>query len=205
MKKIDKEKNNSQKPEQNQPEADTQQEDQESESRLSQEIQQELEKLQQENTQMFERLQRLSADYANYQKRVPKQIEDSIVYEREKIVKTLLPVMDNFEHVLANAFSAGGVEDMVKGVKIVYDQMLDILKTHGVEQIQAKDVPFDPARHQAMMRKEEQGVEDNMVLEEFQRGYVMNGRVIRPSKVVVNKAPAQKDDENKQADDNQQD
>ena len=194
MKKKNKEKNNQ--PEQ-QPEQQQEQPEQpeQSEQQLSQEIRQELEKLKQENTQMFERLQRLSADYANYQKRVPKQVEDTVAFEREKIVKTLLPAMDNFEHVLANAESADDVEDVVKGVRIVYDQMLDILKSHGVAPIEAKGGPFDPACHQAMMRKEEPDVDDNMVLEEFQRGYTMNGRVVRPSKVVVNKAPARPDDE----------
>lgn len=188
MKKKNKEKNN-------QPEQQSEQQEEQPEQQLSEEIRQELEKLEQENAQTFERLQRLSADYANYQKRVPKQIEDTVAFEREKIVKTLLPAMDNFEHVLANAESAEDVEDVVKGVRIVYDQMLDILKSHGVAPIEAKGGPFDPACHQAMMRKEEPDVEDNMVLEEFQRGYTMNGRVVRPSKVVVNKAPARPEDE----------
>jgi len=65
--------------------------------------------------------------------------------------------------------------------------MLDILKSHGVEQIKALDEEFDPALHQAMMQKAEPDKEDNIVLEEFQKGYKLNGRVIRPSKVIVNK------------------
>jgi molecular chaperone GrpE len=65
--------------------------------------------------------------------------------------------------------------------------MLDILKSHGVEQIKAPGENFDPALHEAMMQKTEPEEEDNIVLEEFQKGYKLNGRVIRPSKVIVNK------------------
>lgn len=131
-------------------------------------------------------LQRVSADYANFQKRVPKQIADTIGYEKERIIKTLLPALDNFEHTLQNAHSAEDAEVLVKGVQIIYDQMLDTLKLHGVEQIKALGEEFDPALHQAMMRREEADKEENIVLEEFQKGYKLNGRVIRPSKVIVN-------------------
>jgi len=151
------------------------------------ELRQTLESLQKEKDELFGKLQRVSADYANFQKRVPKQIADTICYEKEKIIKTLLPTLDNFEHTLQNADSAENADVFVKGIEIIYDQMLDILKSHGVEQIKAPGEKFDPALHEAMMQKTEPEEEDNIVLEEFQKGYKLNGRVIRPSKVVVNK------------------
>jgi len=132
---------------------------------------------------------RVSADYANYQKRAPKQIADCISYEKEKIIKSLLPVMDNFEHTLQNAKSADDIEVVIKGVQIIYDQMLDILKSHDVEQIRAIGEKFDPALHQAMMQRAEDGRQEDDILEEFQKGYKLNGRVIRPTKVIVNKLP----------------
>ena len=143
--------------------------------------------LQNEKDELFGKLQRVGADYANFQKRVPKQIADAICYEKEKIIKTLLPALDNFEHTLQNARSAEKVDVLVKGIEIIYDQMLDILKSHEVEQIKAAGEKFDPALHQAMMQKADPDEQDNIVLEEFQKGYKLNGRVIRPSKVVVNK------------------
>ena len=156
----------------------------------------EIEQLQKEKDELFEKLQRVSADYANYQKRAPKQIADSVTYEKEKIIKTLLPALDNFEHTLQNADSAEDADVLIKGIRIVYDQMLDILKSHEVEQIKALGEKFDPALHQAMMRKVEPTEEEDVVLEEFQKGYKLNGRVIRPSKVVVNKlGPEQTDEE----------
>lgn len=151
------------------------------------ELRETLEGIQREKDELFGKLQRVSADYANYQKRAPKQIADTIGYEKERIIKTLLPVLDNFEHTLQNAHSADDVDVLVKGIQIVYDQLIDVLKSHNVEQIEAKGEKFDPAVHQAMTQRTEAEAEDNIVLEEFQKGYKLNDRVIRPSKVIVNK------------------
>jgi len=150
-----------------------------------------METLRKEKDELFAQLQRISADYANYQKRVPKQIADTIGYEKERVIKTLLPVLDNFEHTLQNAHSADDIDVLVKGIRIVYDQLLDVLKSHKVEQIEAQGEKFDPALHQAMTQRAEPDAEDNTVLEEFQKGYRLNGRVIRPSKVIVNKLAAE--------------
>ena len=147
--------------------------------------------LQSQKDELFGKLQRVSADYANFQKRVPKQIADTISYEKEKIIKTLLPTLDNLEHTLQNVHSAENIETIVKGIQIIYDQMLDILKSHGVEQIKSQGEAFDPALHQAMMQQAEPAGEENIVLEEFQNGYKLNDRVIRPGKVVVNKLPSE--------------
>jgi molecular chaperone GrpE len=146
-----------------------------------------LENLQKEKDELFGKLQRVSADYANFQKRAPKQIADTISYEKEKIIKSLLPALDNFEHTLQNTHSVEDAEVFIKGVQIIHDQMIDIFKSHGVEQIKAPGEKFNPAMHEAMMQKAEPEKEDNIVLEEFQKGYTLNGRVIRPSKVIVNK------------------
>ncbi|MCP4263916.1 MAG: nucleotide exchange factor GrpE [Planctomycetes bacterium] len=156
-----------------------------------------LENLQKEKDELFGKLQRVSADYANFQKRVPKQIADSICYEKEKIIKSLLPALDNFEHTLQNAQSVENVDSFVKGIKIIYDQMLDIIKLHGVEQIEAPGEIFDPSMHEAMMQRNEPEKEDNIVLEEFQKGYKLNGRIIRPSKVIVNKLTSEQSDQPK--------
>ena len=154
-------------------------------------LRQQIDNLQKEKDELFEKLQRLSADYANFQKRVPKQTADSILYEKEKIIKSLLPVLDNFEHTLQNAHSAENVDILIKGIQIIYDQMLDILKSHGVEQIKAIDEIFDPELHQAIMQKTQPQQKENIVLEVFQKGYKLNGRVIRPSRVIVNKLQAE--------------
>lgn len=163
----------------------------EAETKVCEEFREQIDALQKEKDELFEKLQRVSADYANFQKRAPKQIADSIAYEKEMIIKTLLPALDNFEHTVQNAASAENVEVLVKGIRIIYDQMLDILKLHGVEQIKSLGEKFDPSLHRAMMKKAEEGQEEDVVLEEFQKGYKLNGRVIRPSNVVVNKFPSE--------------
>ncbi len=146
-----------------------------------------IESLRKEKDELFEKLQRVSADYANYQKRAPKQIADTVAYEKEMIIKSMLPALDNFEHTLQNSQSVENIDALIQGIRIIYDQMLDILKSHGVEPIKALGETFDPALHEAMMQKTEPEKENNIVLQEFQKGYKLNGRVIRPVKVIVNK------------------
>ncbi|MFA5423945.1 MAG: nucleotide exchange factor GrpE [Phycisphaerae bacterium] len=176
-----------------------------------QELNAQVEKLQVDNQDLLTRLQRISADYANFQKRSVRQISEAVSYEKEKIIKSLLPVMDNFEHTLAHFESAENIEDVVKGVKIIYDQMLAILKSLDVEQITALGEKFDPEIHQAMLQQSDEDEEDGVVLEEFQKGYKLGGRVIRPARVVVNKLaaeeeeiPESQDEEETEADDNYQ-
>ena len=143
--------------------------------------------LEEEKVELFEKLQRVSADYANFQKRVPKQLADSIGYEKEKIIKTLLPALDNSARTLECAPAAENVDVLVKGIQIIYDQMLDVLKSYDVQEIKALGEQFDPMLHEAMLRKSDANEEDNVILEEYQKGYLLNGRVLRPSKVIVNK------------------
>jgi molecular chaperone GrpE len=162
----------------------------EAEGKQVQQLQEQVKALAAEKEDIFGKLQRVSADYANFQKRVSRQIADTIAYEKETIIKTLLPALDNFEHTLQNADSAENAEAILKGVRIIYDQILGILKSHGVEQINARGNKFDPSLHEAMMQKAEPEKQPDSVLEEFQKGYRLNGRVIRPSKVVVNKIPS---------------
>jgi len=155
-----------------------------------------LEQLEAEKAELFDKLQRISADYANFQKRAPKRIADSVEYEKKAIIRSLLPSLDNFSLALAGAENAKGQEALdgiIKGIKLVFDHMLDGLKVHGVEQIDAVGKVFDPSLHEAVQTKVEEDKEDNIVLEEFQKGYMINKQVLRPSKVIVNKLPGQDD------------
>lgn len=138
-----------------------------------------------------DQFQRVGADYMNFQKRVPKQISDTIAYEKELIIRSLLPALDNFEHTFQNVHTTENMDALIKGIKIIQDQLLNILKSHGVEQIKALGEKFDPTLHEAMLQKTEPEQQDNLVLEELQKGYKLNGHIIRPSRVVVNKLPAE--------------
>jgi molecular chaperone GrpE len=166
------------------------------------ELRSRIDSLQKEKDELFAKLQRVSADYDNLQKRTAKQITESISYEKEKIIKAILPALDNFEHTLQNAHSAGNVDALLRGIQIIYDQMFDILKLHNVEQIKALGEIFDPVMHEAVMQKTEPERKENVVLEEFQKGYKLNGRVIRPTKVIVNKLKSNKSDIHEKATEN---
>jgi molecular chaperone GrpE len=150
-------------------------------------LKQQVADLQKEKDDLFQKLQRLSADYINYQKRAPRQIADSIVYEKEVIVKSLLPALDNFDQAIANIEKGMTLDALEKGIQIVYQHLFDILKTHGVEIIESKGKDFDPSVHQALVQQSQPDKADGLILDEFQKGYKLSGRVIRPAKVIVNK------------------
>jgi molecular chaperone GrpE len=163
-------------------------------------LHEQIDELKAEKDELFAKLQRVSADYMNYQKRSAKQISETIIYEKEAIIKSFLPVLDNFEHTLNGAEGVENIESLRKGIKIIYDQMLSILKNYGVEQIGSVGQKFDPSCHQAMLQKTESDKEDGIILEEFQKGYRLGKNVLRPSRVVVNKQQPDKSDTTKQQD-----
>lgn len=140
-----------------------------------------------EKDELFAKLQRVSADYVNYQKRVPKQIADSVSYEKEKFVKAMLGAIDNFEHALASSDKAESLESFVKGIQMVHDEILNTLKSQGVERIASVGQQFDPSHHEALMQRKEDGKANGEILDEYLKGYKLNDRVIRPARVVVNK------------------
>jgi molecular chaperone GrpE len=153
-------------------------------------LEKQLEELTVEKHDLFEQLQRVSADYANFQKRAPKQIADSVAYEKKAVLRSFLPSIDNFEHALSHASTAKGqdaLDNLIKGVQMVFDHMLDALKAHDVKRIDAMEQPFDPNLHEAMMRRSEPDKDDDTVLEVYQAGYMIGEQVLRPSKVIVNK------------------
>jgi molecular chaperone GrpE len=160
--------------------------------------------------ELLGKLQRVTADYLNFQKRVPRQIADAIEYEKKNVIKTLLPILDNLDHTIQNTSTACGelvestqnADALVKGIKIIYDQMIYTLKQHNVEQIKAVGEKFDPSLHEAITQKADPQHPADIVLEELQKGYRLNGQVIRPARVIVNKLPVeQKQEVQKQATD----
>ena len=158
-------------------------------------LEKQIDELATEKQELFEQLQRVSADYANFQKRTPKQIADSVAYEKKAVLRSLLPSIDNLEHALSHASTASGEEalsNLIKGIQMVFDHTLDALKAHGVKPIDALGQPFDPNLHEAMMRQSEPDKDDDTVLEVYQAGYMIGEQVLRPSKVIVNKIEEEK-------------
>lgn len=132
---------------------------------------------------MKDRLMRLMAEFDNYRKRTEKEQAESFTKGERNVVESLLPVIDNFERAM-NA--AKDKEDpLYKGIEMTHSQMLDALKKLGVEQRDDEGKTFDPAFHNALMHVEDEAHGEGEIVEVFQKGYMMNETVIRPSLVKV--------------------
>ncbi len=133
---------------------------------------------------------RVKADAENYKKRLRKEKEEFSQYANEKILKELIQIKDNLER----AFAADNptVESMKEGVEMILKQFAALLEKEKVEAIEAAGKPFDPNLHEALCRVETDQHEENTVTEEYSKGYTLNGRILRPAKVVVAKAPTGK-------------
>jgi len=136
---------------------------------------------------LSERLLRMQADFDNFRKRAQREKDEARQFANQSLIERQLPVLDNFEMALAAAKDADpAIRD---GVQMIYDQLLGILRESGVETIDAVGEEFDPNLHEAISQQETAEVEPGMVVEQVQRGYRLNERLVRPARVVVAKAP----------------
>lgn len=129
---------------------------------------------------------RLMAEFQNYKKRVAKEKTDIHAYANEKIVTELLEVLDNFERALASETSVEA-EGYAQGMKLIFDQLLGVLTKSGLEEVKALGEDFDPNLHNAVMTSDSDEYDSNKVCNVLQKGYSLNGRVIRPAMVTVAK------------------
>ena len=127
---------------------------------------------------------RLMADFQNYKKRTEKQKSEIHAYANEKIVLKLIEVMDNFERALGADASEG--DSFKQGIEMIFKQLSDVLTDAGVKEIEAESTVFDPNFHNAVMTEDNDQFESGSVTEVLQKGYTLNGKVIRPSMVKVN-------------------
>jgi molecular chaperone GrpE len=129
-------------------------------------------------------LLRRQADFDNYRKRIEKERAEDNKRATARVVESLIPIIDGFEHALA-AHREAEYESYRKGFELIYKQLLDNLSRLGVVRLEPVGQPFDPHVHQAMDRAETSNVADGTILEVFQPGYVFHGRVLRPAMVRV--------------------
>lgn len=130
-----------------------------------------------------DRLLRLQADFDNFRRRSAKEREEISAVVTQNFCKDMLPLLDNFERAMAA--ETKDMEAFQKGVEMIFTQFQEVLKKNGLEQIEAVGQKFDPNFHQAVMRVEDPEKEDDTVAQELQKGYMVKGRVIRPSMVQV--------------------
>ena len=129
-----------------------------------------------------DRYLRLRADFENYRKRVDRESEESARRALAEPIRELLPVVDNLERALA---AVGDPDELRGGVELTLRQTTDVLRRFGLVEIPALGRPFDPQLHEAVARAEEPGVDVPTVVAEYQRGYWLNDRLLRPAMVRV--------------------
>jgi molecular chaperone GrpE len=137
-----------------------------------------------------EQLLRLMADFDNYRKRMNRQSEEARQFAVADVVKALLPGFDNLERALTAArhSAAPTSASIAEGVDMVLRQFREALAKVGVSEVQTQGQPFDPTRHEAVDTVSVPASHEGLIVEETQRGYLLNDRLLRPAKVIVGKA-----------------
>lgn len=148
-------------------------------------LEKELEEARREAAMHLETAQRLQAEFDNYRKRIERDQEDAVKRAGQRILKEMLPVIDNLEHAVAHAEASGESSEIIEGVRMILRQLLDVLAKEGVERIDPKGEPFDPNVHVAVAQVQRKDVPEGTCVEVYECGYRMHGRVLRPASVVV--------------------
>jgi molecular chaperone GrpE len=148
----------------------------------------ELQSLRAERDSLFDRLARTTADFRNTQKRLEQEMDQRVQYANSSLIKSLLPVIDNFERALAVDPSKADAASILKGMQIVHDQWMNVLGQQQVQEIApAPGTPFDPNLHQALMQQDAVYPVPTVV-QLLQKGYALHGRTLRPAQVAVSKS-----------------
>jgi molecular chaperone GrpE len=153
------------------------------------EIKKKLEEKEKEIKEHHDRLLRLAADFENYKKRAAREKEDWTKFANEDLIRAILPFVDNLERAVDHAQKVADTGVLIEGVRLTIQQILQALNKFGLSSFQSVGKPFDPTLHEAMLVVETDKHEPNQVVEEFQKGYLLNDRLLRPATVSVSKPP----------------
>ena len=149
---------------------------------------QDTEKQAQEELQIYQdKYIRLAAEFENYKRRAQRDQSDTIRYANESLLKNLLSTIDNLERAIQSGKDAGTNGPLMEGVELTHKQFIETVEKLGVRQVSSIGNPFDPTMHQAVARVESDTAEPNTVVEEFQKGYFLHDRILRPAMVTVAK------------------
>jgi molecular chaperone GrpE len=146
-----------------------------------------LSKSEEQIKELEDRLLRLAAEFDNYRKRTNKEFSYLVKNANEKLILQLLDTLDNFQRALDSAKTSNDYENFHKGVELIYTHMKDLLAKEGLKEIEALGKPFDPNFHEAVTQAESDEYKEGIVMEEISKGYLLNDRLLRASKVVVSK------------------
>jgi molecular chaperone GrpE len=147
----------------------------------------ELAETRRERDEYLELAQRTKADFENYRKRVARETAEALARGKAELARQLLPAIDNLERALAAGEDASAHAALVQGVAMVRDELHSRLEGAGVEAFDPTGEKFDPQLHEALSTKPEEGTESGVILETVEKGYRLNGLVLRAAKVVVSR------------------
>ncbi len=153
------------------------------------ELKKKLEEKEKEIKEHHDRLLRLAADFENYKKRAAREKEEWTKFANEDMIRAILPFIDNLERAINHAQKVSDTGVLIEGVRLTIQQILQSLTKFGLSSFQSVGKPFDPTVHEAMLVVETDKHEPNQVVEEFQKGYLLNDRLLRPATVSVSKPP----------------
>ena len=154
-------------------------------SRTKQELMEELKELTKENELVNDTLLRARAELDNYRKRTEKEMSRLVEDANAVLIKKLLPIIDDLERSLDLKRPESKDGEFYQGIELIYKNLMSILEEEGLEPIHAEGEPFEVEFHDALMQVKKNGVESGIVIDEHQKGYLLNGRILRHAKVVV--------------------
>jgi molecular chaperone GrpE len=153
-------------------------------------LQAQVDTMTQERATLYDQLLRRQAEFENYRRRVDRERSESYTRARAEVLLELLPVIDNFERALASLENSGGdAESLRHGVELIHKQFKDALTKFGLEPVESVGQTFDPHVHEAVTIEPTDKHKENTVIEEFQRGYRLGEKLLRPAKVKVASSP----------------
>ncbi|MEK6195349.1 MAG: nucleotide exchange factor GrpE [Deltaproteobacteria bacterium] len=151
-------------------------------------IEKKLEESEAEAKVAHDRFLRVSAEFENYKKRAQREVDDFRKYANEAIFKELLTVVDNLERAVESSSDKCENGQLLEGVDLTLKEILKVFEKFSVKPIEALEHEFDPAVHQAVLQEASEAHAENMVIREFQKGYTIHDRLLRPAMVVVSKS-----------------
>jgi molecular chaperone GrpE len=144
-----------------------------------------------EAEERHDQMLRTIAEFDNSRKRAEREKEESLKYALESFVKELIPTIDSIERAIQSTKESQDFDALVEGVEMIHKGFLSAFEKRGVTPIEAVNELFDPMQHEAVMHVESEDVPENRVIEEWQKGYMLHNRVIRPSMVSVSKGKSE--------------
>ena len=162
---------------------------------LLDQLKSEKEAAEQEAKDTYDKFLRISAEFDNYKKRTAREMNEFRKFANESLLMKLLPVVDNLERAINSTQEKKSSEYCItEGIDMTLKEILNVFETFQVKPIESLNKTFDPNFHQAVMQEETEETEENIIIKEFQKGYMIQNRLLRPAMVVVSKAKTNKSD-----------